>query len=266
MNKIPYDVVYTSKFGPKKQIPYVHLVDEGVDIKVIPDSNVILERLSTIFDLPTEDISPENSAISHAITRMLDEHTAQIGFYYRYVIKSADFMEKLDIGNRFFHTDTSQMGRLIAPVFSKGMQKGFGMKMKGRGLSNHSDEELWRFSNDDIMALSKLLGSKKYLFGNDQPTRADCTMFAHLSQFLFMPLDFPQKAFIERECPNLVEFVNRFRTEFWADWDDKCLRQPNQKMLDREKKSSGRRGIVTKLVLPTLVVAGFAYIFQRSLS
>lgn len=268
VNKIPHEIVYTSKFGPKKKIPYLHLVDsdDGGVLEIIPDSNVILNRIEEIFQIPKEDLSREQEAISHMMIRMLEEHTAQIGFYYRYVLKSQDFMEKLDMGNRFFHADTSQMGRMIAPLFSTGMKKAFAMKMKARGLSDHSDEDLWKFSNDDLLAVSSLLGSKLFVFGDKQATRADCALFAHLAQLLYMPLDFPQKKFIEKECPNLVDFMERFRKDFWPDWDEKCQRQPNQRMLERLKSKRSSGSLVKKIVLPTILVAGVAYLLQRRFS
>jgi len=266
INKISYDVVYTSKFGPKKKIPYIHVVDsdDGTILEVIPDSNVILSRLQEIFQLPRGDLTIEQEAMSHLMIRTLDEHTAQIGFYFRYVLQSEAFMKELEISNRFFHADTSRMGKMIAPLFAKGMKKGFGKKMYARGLSQHSDQELWQFSNDDIVAASRLLGSNKYLFGDDKATLADCALFAHLCQFLYMPLDFPQKRFMETDCPNLIKFIERFRAEFWSDWDEKCQRKPNQKMLERTE-NKGNKGMVIKFMLPAMLVAGFAYILKRGL-
>ena len=82
-------------------------------------------------------------------------------------------------------------------------------------------QELWAFSNDDLRAVADYLGEKPYFFG-DRPTTIDCVLYGHLVQFLYIPLDFPQKAFMAEECPNLVRFVERFREAHWKDWEDKC--------------------------------------------
>ena len=55
-------------------------------LQVIADSNVIIARLTTLFAasvvIPVH--TPEQRAIAHAATRMVEEHLAQTGFYYRY--------------------------------------------------------------------------------------------------------------------------------------------------------------------------------------
>ena len=34
-------------------------------------------------------------------------------------------------------------------------------------------------------------------------------MFGHLVQFVYLPMDIPQKQFIGEKCPNLLQFVER---------------------------------------------------------
>ena len=53
---------------------------------MIADSNVIIARLTTLFaaSVDIKLLAPEQHAIAHAATRMVEEHLAQTGFYYRY--------------------------------------------------------------------------------------------------------------------------------------------------------------------------------------
>ena len=53
---------------------------------MISDSNVIIARLITLFaaSVDIKLLTPEQRAIAHAATRMVEEHLAQTGFYYRY--------------------------------------------------------------------------------------------------------------------------------------------------------------------------------------
>ena len=53
-------------------------------LQVIADSNVIIARLTTLFaaSVVIPVLTPEQRAIAHAATRMVEEHLAQTGFYY----------------------------------------------------------------------------------------------------------------------------------------------------------------------------------------
>ena len=37
-----------------------------------------------------------------------------------------------------------------------------------------------------------------------------------------MPLDIPQKQYIEEKCQNLRSFVERMKNLFWPDWNEMC--------------------------------------------
>ena len=94
-------------------------------------------------------------------------------------------------------------------------------------------------TNADLVAISNYLGDKKYFFGRDHATLVDCTIFGHLSQMIYIPLDFPQKKFMNENCQNILSFMERFREEHWSDWDEKCERKANQGLVNENKKSSG---------------------------
>eukprot|EP00588_Corethron_pennatum_P021804 CAMPEP_0194328160 /NCGR_PEP_ID=MMETSP0171-20130528/43751_1 /TAXON_ID=218684 /ORGANISM="Corethron pennatum, Strain L29A3" /LENGTH=283 /DNA_ID=CAMNT_0039088399 /DNA_START=39 /DNA_END=887 /DNA_ORIENTATION=- len=220
---IPYETVHTSKFGPKGKIPYVHLIGGDGAVEVVPDSNVIVGRLEEEFGGSggdggrRQELSPEESAVSHALVRMLEEHTAQIGFYYRYSLRMSELMRALNL-----RESMSPVGRTFFVWIMPAVMR---MRTAARGLSCHSDCELARFCCDDLRALSDYLGDKKYLFGH-AATAADCAAFGHLAQFLYVPIrGYPPAEFLRAECPNLVRYAERFRSEFWGDWEDKCGRQ-----------------------------------------
>ena len=95
-----------------------------------------------------------------------------------------------------------------------------------QGIARHSLAEMDAFSFADLDSISTQLGDKPFFLGSE-PTSIDCTLFGHLAQFLYIPLDFPQKAHMREKCPNLVAYVDRVRERFWPDWeemcDDKCM-------------------------------------------
>jgi len=78
-NKIPYENVFSKRFGQKGQIPYVELNGEQ-----IPDSNVIIRRLSKHFDVKC-DLTSCQRAIGHTVITMVENHTIKGVFLYRYV-------------------------------------------------------------------------------------------------------------------------------------------------------------------------------------
>ncbi|MCP9264358.1 hypothetical protein DINM_022419 [Dirofilaria immitis] len=43
-----------------------------------------------------------------------------------------------------------------------------------------------------------------------------------LCQIIYAPYDFPPKATIEKELPNLKEYCERMKARYWPDWD-KCI-------------------------------------------
>ena len=70
---IPYENIYTLRFGRKGQIPYIELNGEQ-----IPDSNVIIKRLAQHFNVkPDESFNPEQGALGHAVVRMIENHTCK---------------------------------------------------------------------------------------------------------------------------------------------------------------------------------------------
>lgn len=247
INKLDYEPVYTSKFGHKGTIPYLKVGDT----KEVCDSNVIVDYLRERHETTDSKLTNEQRAVTHAMLRMLEEHTAQIGFYYRYGLNMDEFFSVLDVANRMFSADIATKGAMIAAAFCRLMPAATLKKSKCRGLTRHSNEELWGFSNDDLNALSVLLGSQTYFFGTT-PTLLDCTVFGHLVQFLYIPIDFPQKAYLKKECINLVEFVERFRETHWPDWEQKCEPVRNTKFLDDAAGGAAKRSTWK----PLLPVAG----------
>jgi len=113
-----------------------------------------------------------------------------------------------------------RLWRAIQPVATR-------IVTASRKLSRHSEEELWGFSHDDLAALEALLGGRDFFFG-ERASALDCAVFGQLVQFIYIPISFPQRAFLEQRCPNLVAFVARFRAAHWRDWEAKCEKQPKR--------------------------------------
>jgi glutathione S-transferase len=84
-------------------------------------------------------------------------------------------------------------------------------------------------------ALSNLLGDKDFFFGNKTHT-LDCTVFGHLSQFIYIPMAFPQQIYIRKNCENLLKFVDRMKDTHWPDWEEMCSTRCMKGHLGKDKK------------------------------
>eukprot|EP00095_Tigriopus_kingsejongensis_P001050 maker-scaffold397_size184017-snap-gene-0.42 protein:Tk01050 transcript:maker-scaffold397_size184017-snap-gene-0.42-mRNA-1 annotation:"atp-binding domain-containing protein 3" len=208
---IKYENVYSLKPGNKGQTPYVEL-----NGKQIPDSNLIIKYLKEQFRTnPDSECSESDKVIAHTTRVMVENHLAFIGFYWRYSqhARYKFIMENL--------VDMSEFNPWLIRVVSWLFPYFIRLRMYLGGISRHSEEEINEFSYDDLRAISTQLGSKPFYLG-DKATSIDCTLFGHLAQFLYIPMDFPQKAFLKEHCSNIVDYVDRVRDKFWPDWDEMC--------------------------------------------
>lgn len=87
----------------------------------------------------------------------------------------------------------------------------------GHGFARHSPGDQWYLASRAVRALSALLGDKDYFLG-DIICEGDCAVFG-LLQCLLEDTTWPNEftAFIRKECPNLVRFVERIQALAFAD-------------------------------------------------
>ena len=235
VNQIDYQPIYTSKFSSTGTIPYIKLGDQ--DDHEVSDTNVIIDyfrnEVKGFQDTDWKLLSAQERATTHAVVRMLEEHTSQIGFHYRYSKKiMPKFLSSVNVPENVFNSDNSCSGSMTVKLwkcFQPGITK---KKSEARGLSRHSDQDLYKFSNADLSCLEDILAATKdtggsFFFGKEQATLIDCAVFGHVSQFVWIPIDFPQKDHIVENCPNLYNFLFNFRAKYWPDWEEKCQRKQN---------------------------------------
>lgn len=205
---IKYENIHSMKFSSKGQIPYIELNGEQ-----IPDSNIIIGKLKEKFQVdPDKDIPEADLAMGHAATVMVENHTAHIGFHYRYGHHMENFLKTLKLAEYYPSGKAIKNWGRVQPTMTR-------FRSWLHGIGRHENTEVWEMSFKDLAALSSWLGTKQYFLGS-KPSTVDCMLFGHLAQFLFIDIGFPQKTFLETKCPNLVELVNRMKQELWTDWDE----------------------------------------------
>jgi len=206
---IKYECIYTKSFHPKTgQIPYIEINGEQY-----ADSNLIIEMLTEKFNVTLDSsLTAEQKAVSHAVTSMVENFTAQTGFHYRYGYHMKEFLEELKLGEYYGSGRSINMWGFFQPYITR-------LRNFMSGLGRHENSVVWEMAGKDLMALSKLLGNKEYFYG-DEPTSVDCMLFGHLAQFLFINIGFPQKTYLDDHCQNLVSLVERIKSKYWTDWDE----------------------------------------------
>ncbi len=284
INKIQYEKIYTSSFGKNGTIPYLRISQKDQantaldDSQEVSDSNQIISFLLNDPEFETsqcqENLTKEQMAISHSCLRMLEEHTSQTGFYYRYYICMHEFCEATQLRERAFMGDVSRLGNTIFGFFKKGMVKGWDRKATARGFKRYSSPDVvWAMSCEDLQALEDLLDlnkDKNFFFGRSHPGVLDCTVFGHLSQFLYIDMDFPQKIYLKERCPCLINFMENFKQTYFPDWETLCERQPNDSLragsprMQAMQKKMKRKALSAVTVL--VVVGSVAYKVLRSSS
>ena len=205
---IPYETRYSLRPNARGQTPFIEY--NGWQY---PDTDLIIKFLTK-----EKDVSPdkgiEGGAMAHATRVMLEQHTTAIGFYRRYSLHCDEVMQKT------VYMDAVPFG--FVPILRRLLPMVVRLRFHLQGISRHTEEDIIRFSFDDLRAISTFLGEKKFYLGDDKPTSIDCTIFGHLAQFLYFPIDFPQKAFMKEECPNLAAYMDRMRDRLWPDWKEMC--------------------------------------------
>lgn len=208
------NVDHKLKFKSKKgQLPFVELNGEE-----IADSDIIIKDLSKQFtkDLD-DDLTTEQRNVSHAFISMLSNHTIWVVRWWRY-----------NHPGQFLKTTQVDIKRTLNSKLPKGLlQFVFKMSLKSNikqavshGLGRHTSEEIIDFGKNDLKILSETLADKQYFFG-DEPHLLDCTAFAYLCQFYYVPFG-GLKEFMESDCSNLIGFLGRMKERYWPDWDEIC--------------------------------------------
>lgn len=203
MAKIPYKSVFTYKMGPKGKLPWVEY--EGAKLA---DSEFIIQHLCERHQLNFDGgLTPKQRGISRAIQKMVDEHTYWLMVLERWVIHKADTAKTL----------TKLPGLVLWMLVRKVRNKAF-----EQGLGRHTPDQLEQLLDQDLAALSDLLGEDQFVHG-DEPTLVDCALFGQLSQFRWhVPDSVKAKHDLNDKFANLGQYCDRMKERFWPDWDD-CI-------------------------------------------
>jgi glutathione S-transferase len=187
--------------GPKGKLPFLTDGD-----KTIADSTFIIKYLIETYHYPIDtDLRAEQRALGLAISRMLEEHLYWAIVYQRWI----DPSNWRKISARFFG-DLPPVIRSIVPMLARASVK---RALHGQGLGRHQPAEILTLAEDDIRAVSDLLGQQDFILGNS-PSSFDATVYAFVSSILYCTLDSPSKQTV-LGYENLSRYCERMRQAFY---------------------------------------------------
>lgn len=91
------------------------------------------------------------------------------------------------------------------------------------GIGRHSSEDLYKIAEEDLRAVSQLLGNKKFVMG-DNPCLLDAALFGLVSVFIWNVPRSPQAKLIRSQLKNLEQHCYHIKEEYFPDWDQLMLK------------------------------------------
>jgi hypothetical protein len=238
MNDIPHENVdiETYTVSPISQVPQIK-----VNGKEIPYSSQIYCELAKMFNKETTttdgiDVTPPADNGSQRAFEGLIEGR----FHWVLIYMRATQASQLPSNDVF-------QGRLwpfLRPLANKVVTNKLKTKADHQGIGRQNAADVLATGKEDLRAISAYLGTKDYLAG-EQPNQLDATAFAHLCQFYYVPIDNELKTFVNEQCPNLVTYLDRMKTRYWSDWEEKCRKPAPPKEKTRKTKDEPLVAVVT---------------------
>ncbi|GAC1426129.1 MAG: glutathione S-transferase C-terminal domain-containing protein [Burkholderiaceae bacterium] len=196
-------VEYISKTGlnsiknaPRKQLPYID--DAGT---IVADSHKIIDHLKEKYgNRLDEELSTEQKAIGHAVSRMLEEGYYWIGVYMRW----------FDSDETWKAYEPALFGSFPRPIrnfVGNSVKRDYRKRVRGQGVGRYTSTELKEMGDTDTSCISTILGEKAFLL-SDKISSYDATVFGFLGNNFYAPLDTHLKKSIASH-PNIVRYIER---------------------------------------------------------
>lgn len=199
------------------------------------DSSFILRDVDELIKHTSLDdhLSAEQKSTSRAFEAMTEKSMAISAWFYRMenVEKLLDLFDPKIFG---------LFGSLFKMIDSKFYASALLKRISGSDIGFHSREDIIKIGSEDLKAISKYLGNKHYFHGF-KPTKVDACIFSNLCQIYYAPYTSEHRDLIEKECKNLVEYIERIKNRFWPDWDEVTTKYSNE-TVNWKKRHVARNG------------------------
>lgn len=187
--------------NPRGKVPFANIKGHMVD-----DSSAIIQTLQNVFEVKVDvHLSEQDLATGHLIRQLL------FGSLY-WVLLHQKF--ETEFGrNTFIKHVTDKFPPVIRNLICAMVFRNMHACLHGSGVGRMPHADIVKKGQADLRCLSQLLGKKKYFFGNDKATSYDSDVYCWL---VLLFCDDSQKVNpwigdIQKECPNLVQHIERMR-------------------------------------------------------
>jgi len=205
INGIPYENVWGYKMGKKGKLPWIEYNGER-----IVDSKFIFKYVKDKFEVNMDsELTEEQVAVGRAVSSMLEENTYWALIYNRYVDNFNEYKKFMAQGQ----------GGIGFNVSQKMFQRKMRSNLEGHGMGRHIKTEVYEIAQDDLCALSKILGEKEFLLG-DKISSFDCAAFGLCANILYSGMDNPMKTCIQENFQNVNNWCDKIKETYWADWEE----------------------------------------------
>ena len=92
-----------------------------------------------------------------------------------------------------------------------------GKDLWNHGIGRHTENELYGIAERDLLAVSDILGQKKFLFG-DKPCLADAGLFAFIAGSAWDCPASPLATFVKTKATNLDKHAHKMKDLYYPDW------------------------------------------------
>ncbi|KAI1897998.1 hypothetical protein AGOR_G00089070 [Albula goreensis] len=205
MVDLPYQNYFDGKLSPQGKMPWIEYNNQQVS-----GTEFIIDFLEEKLGMTlNKSLSPQEKAVSRAVTKMVEEHFYWTIAYCQWVDNLEETQKMLDVSGPL-----SDLLKWILTHLTGGIVK---REMYGHGIGRFSKEEVYALMEKDMRTLATLLGDKKYMMG-PKLSSVDATVFGHLAQAMWtLPGTRPEQL-IKGELINLAMYCERIRRKFWPEW------------------------------------------------
>ncbi|XP_019947088.2 failed axon connections homolog [Paralichthys olivaceus] len=205
MVDLPYQNYFDGKLSPQGKMPWIEYNKEQVF-----GSEFIIDFLEERLGMSlNKSLTPQEKAMSRAITKMVEEHFYWTIAYCQWVDNLEETQKMLSVSGPL-----SDLLKWILSHLTGGIVK---REMYGHGIGRFSKDEVYALMEKDMRTLATILGDKKYLMGSKLST-VDAAVFSHLAPAMWtLPGTRPEQL-IKGELINLAMYCERIRRRFWPEW------------------------------------------------
>ncbi len=188
--------------APRGKVPWVDL-----DGELIPDTELIIKRLITDFDVDLDaQLDPTQVAQGHAIRRMLEEHTYFVIVWDRWV-DEARWNEHLK--PEVAKIVPPALAWLLPGIIRRSVKK----QLHQQGIARHDRSTIMAKALADLDAVEHLLGDAPFMLG-EGPSSLDATAYGVLGSIAYGPCSEELKTRVTGS--RLGEYCQRMRARYWT--------------------------------------------------